>query len=215
MVFPEGKRLYINVNKRNVTGDIPMIIESDITFPLSSSFSPLLGGGNSKLINILGQLNSAVGGKGFSGQFKAMGIQVWDKTEPLTMSMTIAFYMNKIKPDGFLQVYKPSMELAKLVLPTEGEHLGVLVAPGPDFHSALAGEKKGANGKVMSLQIGKILHISSIIVTKAEPTFSAETDENGYPIWSKVSLEVKSVNTATQSMFPINDTRTTTSLLGR
>ena len=59
------------------------------------------------------------------------------------------------------------------------------------------GEKKGTGGKIISVEVGKILYLQSAVIKSAEPIFSNETDENNYPIWSKVSLDIVSVMTAT------------------
>ena len=35
---------------------------------------------------------------------------------------------------------------------------------------------------------------------RAEPTWSLETDSNGYPIWGKIALDINSLSTATTDM---------------
>lgn len=192
---PAGKKLIINVNSEPVT-DYDMIIEEDIAFSLSSDFNPLLSGGSTKIVDLIGGLVKERFGKGFTGQFKQMGIQIWEGTRPLSLKITVGFYIDKKHPDAFTQVYQPAIALAKLPLPTESAS-GNLTAPGPTLASALIGTKKGTGGKVISVEVGKILYLQSAIVKSAEPIFSNETDENNYPIWSKVSLDIISVMTAT------------------
>jgi len=199
---PIGKELRIFVNKESVV-DVPLIIETDITFPLSSQFEAIMGGGDSKLLTIFGSLSKELFGKGFSGQFKQLGARIWSKTEPLNMSLTVGFYIDKRNPDAYSQVYEPTIKLAHLTLPTDDGVGGSLVAPGPTLISAIKGEKKGEGGKFISIEIGKILRIDSAIVTKAEPTFSNEVDSYGYPIWSKINLEFGSIVSATTSMLPL------------
>jgi len=192
---PLGKELIINVNNQSVT-DKKMIIEEDIAFSLSSTFNPLLSGGNTKLVDIVGGLSKEFLGVGFTGQFKQMGIQIWEGTQPLSLKITVGFYIDKERPDAYDQVYKPTIALAKLPLPIESSS-GNLTAPGPTLASALLGTKTGKSGKIISVQVGKILYLRSALVKAAEPIFSNETDENDYPIWSKVSLDIISIMTAT------------------
>ena len=202
---PIGKTIRINVNGKSVT-EVPMIIETDITFSLASGFEPIMGGGDSKLLNIIGSFSKELFGKGGSGQFKQLGMRLWTKTEPINMSVTIGFYMDKTNPNAYEQVYKPTIQLAHLTLPEEGGLGGSLIAPGPTIWSSLSGQKTGEDGKLISIEVGKVLRLESAIVMKAEPTFSSEVDEQGgYPIWSKVSLEFGSIQTATTMMLPLND----------
>jgi hypothetical protein len=51
-----------------------------------------------------------------------------------------------------------------------------------------------------SLSIGTYFRLKKIVVEKAEPTFSIEVDERGYPIAGKISLDIKSVYIATTGM---------------
>lgn len=196
--IPVGKELRINVNTSPVT-DQKMIIEEDIAFSLSSTFNPLLSGGNTKLVDLVGGLSKELTGKGFSGQFKQMGIQVWEGTAPLSLKITVGFYLDKENPDGKTQVYEPAIALAKLPLPEEGSN-GNLIPPGPTLLSSITGSQKGKGAKIISVEVGKILYLKSAIVKAAEPIFSNETDTNDYPIWSKVSLDIMSTMTATSTI---------------
>ncbi len=202
---PVGKELRINVNTHPVTNQ-KMIIEEDIAFSLSSTFNPLLGGGNTKLVDLIGGLSKELTGFGFSGQFKQMGIQIWEGTAPLSLKITVGFYLDKEKPNGKIQVYEPAIALAKLPLPEEGE-FGNLIPPGPTILSAIKGEQTGKGGRVISVEVGKILYLKSAIVKAAEPIFSNETDEDDYPIWSKVSLDIMSTMTATTTILDDRTTR--------
>ncbi len=199
--IPLGKIL--KLNKKGgipVTGDIPMVLEEDITLSLSSSFSSLMGsGGGSKLLTLLGMASRDLLGFGFSGKFKEMGFQMWTGTDPLGFSAQVGFYMGSTNSnDAKIEVYQPALALMKLPLPDDSkmEEGGIgLIPPGPSIISVL--KPKSSIGKVISMQIGKILRINSVIVKKAEPTFSTEVDSNGYPIWARVRLDISSTVTAT------------------
>ena len=200
--IPSGKILRLNLGGTSVTGNIPIVLEEDITLSLSSNFSPLMGGGNAnKLAGILGSVSRDVLGFGFSGQFKEMGFQMWTGTDPLGFSAQVGFYMGSTNVnDAKVEVYEPAISLMKLPLPddsgSDGAGIG-LVAPGPSLLSILNKTAVSKSTKLISMQIGKIIRVNSVIVKKAEPTFSTETDSNGYPIWAKIRLDISSTVTAT------------------
>ena len=206
ITIPQGKILRLRKNKESVTGDIPIILEEDITISLNSQFSALLDSGVvNKLGTLLGGLSRDLLNFGGSGQFKQMGFQIWEKTDPVMISgINIGFYMGSTYAnDAYVEVYKPAIALMKLPLPDDSNISGSsgvrgigLVPPGPSILEALGGENV-RTGKNVSLEIGKVLRLPKVIVKKAEPTFSTETDENGYPIWCKIVLDIISLFTAT------------------
>jgi len=210
IAIPKGKKLKINRGGEPITGDIPMVIEEDITISLSSRFRPLLGGADTSFLTLLGSISKDYIGVGFSGQFGQMGFQIWEGTDPVAFTATIGFYMGTLSGDRYNnaeeEVYKPMLALMELPLPREGE-IG-LIAPGPSILTLVDGSKKAGNRDIMTLEIGNIIRIENIIVKKAEPTFSNETDENDFPIWGKIALEINSIATATVQMIrrrPLNN----------
>lgn len=202
ITIPEGKKVRLRQGGTSVTGNIPIILEEDITISLSSQFNALLDGGVvSKLGTLLGGLSRDLLNFGASGQFKEMGFQIWEKTEPIRISgLNVGFYMGSTNLNSaYEEVYLPSLALMKLPLPDDSNITGSgigLIPPGPSILEALGGENV-RTGRNISLEIGKVLRINKVIVEKAEPTFSQETDENGYPIWSKIVLDITSLFTAT------------------
>lgn len=206
MVIPAGKKIKINrtsyqddqyKSKGSVVGDVPMILEEDITFSLSSEFSPVWGGKTEGIGSIASNLAKGIFGSTVSTQFKQMGIQIWRSTDPLSFGPTVGFYADKNNFNPRIQVYEPIMELCKIPLPSEGSG-GTLVPPGPTLIDFLGDVSK--NPDMFSLSIGKILYLPQIIIKKAEPTFSTETDAEGYPIWGKVQLDIQTINIATRQM---------------
>ncbi len=232
MVIPKGKKVFIHrivdgesISIFNGINPVPvMVLNEPLTLSLSSSFEPFLQMTGNKWINELGKLaknpSSIVGSlvsdtdlsKGFSGVLLEAGYQTWVGTDPLSVNITVTFHINKTNVDAENQVYNPTIELAKLPLPTEGikkdvkvpmtqEKVGVtnLSPPGPSVVSILKTESD-AEGQLYNIKIGKILNIFPAIIKKAEPTYSIETDDNGYPIWAQVNLDIQSVAIATQEM---------------
>lgn len=200
---PKGKKLIImKDNELVVPFDIPVVIDDDITISLSSSFSPLFGGGDTKALNFIGAaLGVATEGRiELSGQFKQLGYQQWSGTDPLAFTTTISFYMGATSLNNAEEeVYVPVMALAGLALPNERAG-GVLVSPGPPPTAAIEQLPGKYKTRVVSIQIGQLLYLSSVIVKRAEPMFSKETDENGFPIWGKITLDINSLFSASVQM---------------
>jgi len=207
--IPKGKQLRIRQNNESIVGDIPLILEEDITITVSSNFSPLLAGGNTKTINLLGQLSSSFteGRVAFSGKFKQLGFQMWEGTDPIAFTASLGFYMGSTEAnDAEIEVYRPMVKLASLVLPTEGKG-GNLIGPGPSVITAIKPNQKDkiVRGRIISIEIGRVLRINNIIIKRAEPMFNNETDENGFPISGKIQLDINSVFTATVEMLTNRD----------
>ena len=206
MLIPKGKQLRIRHDNQSITGDIPLVLEEDITLSLSSNFSPLFGGGDTKALNVIGSLarEFTMGKIAFSGQFQQLGFQMWGGTDPIAFTATLGFYMGSTDANNArIEVYEPMIKLASLPLPEEGR-FGNLIGPGPAITTILGGLlgkiTENTEQRLISLEIGRILRIGSIIVKRAEPTFSNETDEFGYPISGKIQLDINSLFTATVEM---------------
>lgn len=211
IVVPKGKRIIIrNQDNEDVTG-VPMILDEPITMSLSSQFEPLLNSTNTKTLNILGGLLSDVsqGRIQGSGQFKQFGFQVWTNTDPLMTNVTVTFRVDKTDVDAEAQVYRPALALMKLPLPIEGgagnSMAGSnLIGPGPSVIATVKGATEaGVNTTTQgaySVRMGRVLYIPNAIIKKAEPTFSIETDERGFPIWAKINMDIQSSFVATQQL---------------
>lgn len=207
--IPGGKKVIItklggDSERRIPRNNIPLIIEEDITLSFSSSFSPLMGSSAVSALSAVGAVSQDVFGVGFSGVTRHMGFQVWEGSSPISFNATFGFYMGQSdnpKFDARKEVYEPTMDLVRLVLPEVGIG-GQLIPPGPSLMSLT--EDGEAEDLVqyyrLRVKIAGVLTIDNAIVTKAEPTFSNETDENGYPIWSKVAMDFQSVALANQDM---------------
>lgn len=200
---PQGKQIRIRRGTQDIAGGVPLIVEEDITLSLSSNFSPLLGGGDTKMLNAIGGIAGHLSGGrfAFSGQFKQLGFQQWGGTDPLAFSVTLGFFMGSTEAnDAKTEVYEPMIKLASLPLPEEGSG-GNLIGPGPSITEAvIPGVVEGTSNKIISLEIARILRIDSIIVKRAEPIFNNETDDKGYPISGKIQLDINSLFTASVQM---------------
>ena len=200
MIIPKGKKVTFHLNGGLLPGTegVDLLLDEDLTLNLSSQFGELVGGGTSKAFSVVGSVSRDVFNLGFSGQVKQLGFQVWQKTEPLSVSLTIAFNMIT---NAYNDVFLPVKTLIKLPLPDDGSvgDNGIgLIPPGPSILEAF-GDNSNQRGKKLSCRIGSV-RLPGIIVTQAQPTFSKETDQSGFPIYAKVVLDIRTIFTATTNL---------------
>jgi hypothetical protein len=191
--------------------EVPLILNSDVAISLSSTFSPYLAGmdvakGVSGLLSSITILRDFIG----SGSFKQMGLQTWQSTEPIGLNLEVRLAM---QTNAKREVYDPALLLMKLPLPTlAGSKTGGLIPPGPTIFSAIeetianvtdgAVQRVGGDffsrGQRYGLYIGHTIYLPSVVIKKVVPVFSSKTDENDYPIWCTLSMDIDSIYTATQ-----------------
>lgn len=207
LVIPSGMKVIIKdpEDKFIYTG----ILAEDFNFSLSSTFSPLVGSGNSKVLTMLGgATKSFTGGKaGFSGQFKQMGFQIWESTAPVVIQFTVDIHM---KTNARVDVLDKVKALVKIPLPGTGT-AGNLIPPGPSIVEALTGteapntpptasEEADPNSadSYVNIIIGGLI-LMGCIMESAEPAFSRFPDESGAPIGATVQIRASTMYTATKN----------------
>jgi hypothetical protein len=204
MIIPKGKKVTFHLNGALLPGteNAEILLEEDVTLSLNSQFGDLVSAGAPAALSVLGGVSRDVLGFGFSGQYKQLGFQVWQKTEPLSVSITVAFNM---KTNAYKDVVAPTRALIKLPLPDDAgmssDGVG-LIPPGPSILQALGSEdteNNYASGKKIACRMG-FIRLPSVIITRAEPTFSKETDQFGYPVYAKIRMEIRTIFTATTGL---------------
>ena len=204
-----------------------MILGEDLVLDVSSTFSPIMNSSSGLTTDIIGTVfgpnvsnffSKAASGTAIEAKFKEQSLQIWENTSPLSFSITIALYMlNKSET----QVMTPTRELMKLVVPLETDN-GLLLPPGPSASFALSkklekeySEKKdGFNPEekqsisetisglstfeTYQIQIGNYLFLDSVVITRAEPILSNNSDDQGKPIWAKIRLDVQTTHACTK-----------------
>ena len=221
---PEGKKVYINGDGSPIVG-VDLVLDEPITLNLASNWEPLMNktAGAAKFLSVLGNVfsDATEGRVAFSGQSPIFGYQIFTSGEPLSFNFTVTLYADKTNVNAKDQVLIPALVLAALPLPTRSKDGLLLEPPGPSILSLIKGLNIIGNlfntgeaslaqkvkdqidnlaGKIFSISIGKFLYLPMVIVPKAEPTFALETDEDGYPMWAKVNIDVKSVEIAHRQM---------------
>lgn len=205
-----GKIVTIRKNGQKIPSNYKydLTLSTELTLNFNSSFDYLLSQDNPAATALLvgSQLVSSATNSNFSftGRFKEMGYQIWKGTEPVQFTFEV---MLNMYTSGEEDVLNPAKELISLCLPSDGDssqkQFG-LVAPGPSIVAATADEKGNTlfemdPGKKYSITVGAF-YLSNVIITSVEPTFSAEVDDRGYPIWCSLKIDAKSLSTATTNI---------------
>ena len=198
---PSGKRVIIKKDGEIIAPNVKMLLDSEITLDFSSQFEELVSTSNFKFIKVISDGLQAITGMDINigSTFEQFGMQVWKSSKPISIpNLTINFFM---KTDAKTDVDDPIRELVKIPLPVKrkGDFSIGLIGPGPNIFEALDGQRKVGFAVNYSMQIGNLI-FPWVIISKAEPTFSVDTDERGYHVWGEVALDVSTVFIATQEM---------------
>jgi len=202
-----------------------IILGEDLVLNVSSTFSSLMNPSQGIISGALNKLTginkdiirTAFSGTTLEGKFASQSLQIWENTSPLSFSITVALYMDF---NAEKQVMNPTKELMKLVVPNEID--GLLLPPGPSASFTFANtvktyleeqeyDLKTINEVTSSIRekttfetykisIGKFLYLDDVIVTRAEPIISGDSDQYGMPIWSKVRLDIQTTTACTKQM---------------
>lgn len=216
MFIPRGQKLEITVDGSPIKelGGAPLILDEDITLNISSNFEDLISGGGGTLASTLSSFIKPLREQGLSGQFKQQGFQVWKGTEPIDLSFNCNLHM---KTSAKKDVFDPVMALAKFAVPGVAENKVGLIPPGPTIANAIKnlangfdvsieaaediiGDNVSRGDGTISVSVANYLELSPVIITKAVPIFSSYTDEDGYPIWAKLQIDVRTTDIANKGM---------------
>ena len=173
-----------------------LVLEEDVTLNLSTRYAPVVDVSSNVGLKVFSQLTRELAGFQVGTDFKELGFQLWEKTEPLSLSISIGLYM---KSDAASEVWNPTKELIKIPLPTElkGKAGFGLKAPGPTVLQALGVSKQSKD--LLLIQIGKMI-IYPAIITRVEPTVNKETDQYNNPISTKLRIDIQTIYTATTNL---------------
>ena len=179
-------------------------LAEDYTIGLTSEFRRLADDFHNEVteaIDIVGATaKSLSGGKvGFSSQFKQLTTQVWDHTEPASVSIGVTFDRKSNAEKDIMDIVR---NICSIPLPKETT-AGNLVPPGPSpiegiGLDALLGGKHGTNDTYINFKIGN-MKFNRYLMTKAEPTFNKYTDDSGYPISVTIAFDFISMWAATKN----------------
>jgi hypothetical protein len=184
-------------------GSVEGALAEDYTVGLTSEFRRLADDFQNEVtqaIDIAGAtVKSLSGGRaGFSSQFKQLTTQVWDHTEPASVSIGVTFNRKSNAKKDIMQIVK---DLCALPLPGEGAG-GNLIPPGPSpiegiGIDALFKGAIGTNDTYINFTIGN-MKFNRYLMVKAEPTFHKFSDDSGYSISVTIAFDFISMWAATK-----------------
>lgn len=101
-------------SNQSVTGPIPLILDDSFSLKVSSKYGELWEASPNNFMNLL---SSSFGLP--SGQFALQGVQIWQSTDPIELSITVKLEMDT---DSYRDVIAPTIALMNTSLPTKGSN---------------------------------------------------------------------------------------------
>lgn len=204
MNISPGKIVTILNKGSSITPGIQPILNEYFSLQTSQDYAELVSNTittkTAMVTNVIGGVAGLLGiNSPNSLQHRLFGMKVWRYGNSLSFNLNLSFFMGSAgKFSGFEEVYKPIMQIVAVSLPSVGLG-GFLKGPGPNIIEQI-GMAVTDETQSLSIQIGNLFLIRNIVIEQAEPTFSTEVDEDGYPIKGNVSLSINTVNIATIDM---------------
>ena len=202
----------------------PLILDDDFSIKVNSKYGELWQSTPNELMTLL------AGAFGIpSGQFTLQGVQIWQSTDPISLSFDVELQMDT---DPYEDVIVPTKDLMSLVLPKKSKitiggqtansnlKLSTLIPPGPnvqaivnliksdnkvaDVASKLL-EKFGTDSRGVYKVIVGYATFNNVIITSVEPTYSkemvySESREKYYPSSATLSISISTMEMATTDM---------------
>lgn len=164
--IPKEKLVVIKgYQNKDILGGIPLILDDEFSIKVNSKYSELWQGSSSGFMNLMAS------GFGLpSGQFALQGVQVWESTDPIEISITVKLEMDT---DPYIDVISPVITLMNKTAPSEPKNpsyasdtesdakglkklfnnlkLKTLIPPGPNLQAiwnAISGEKEVSEGAI-------------------------------------------------------------------
>lgn len=198
-----------------------LLLTNDIEIRTVNTYGSILG--EVEPNNLLNILASSFTFANFSipAQNSLQSIAIWQKTDPLTMSLEVSVPMVN---SGRRDVVEPMYQLIGYTLPSKVDDnkgiKGSLIPPGPNLAAildtvGLSSEKVGGaitaasfniikvmkSKGVIKIKVGEYLTLPDCVITGITPTFSKELDEDYFPISCTATIDIQTVEVATEQMF--------------
>lgn len=204
--------------------DKPLIMNDELSIKVNSKYGELWQSTPNEFMTLL------AGAFGVpSGQFTLQGVQIWQSTDPINISISVDLEMDT---DSYEDVIVPTKSLMSLVLPEKSEmviggkkattnlKLSTLIPPGPNVQAIVdmmkenskIGDKAskfldkfGTTSRgVYTVKVGYAT-FNNVIITSVDPTFSnemsySETKRNYFPSGASLSIEMSTMEMATTDM---------------
>ncbi len=197
--IPQYRKVEIINRSGNIVGKHPLILDEDFSIKLSSKYGQLWEGSSSTLATLMSSANVIP-----SGQFALQGAQIWQSTDPISLSFSVRLEMDS---DPYNDVVIPVLLLSQQILPSVADGYGssvlssaeeliestfniklkTLIPPGPDYKSLITMmsddiDEDSKSYYLMGSNTSKGLCRVKIgfalfdymVITSAEPSFSKE-----------------------------------------
>lgn len=222
--IPSHKLVKIYMADNTLVTSKPLILDDELSISVSSKFGELWQSSPNNFMNLL---SSSFGLP--NGQFTLQGVQIWQSTDPINISMTLDVLMDD---DPYEDVIVPTKSLMALVLPEKSKmvlgnkesknnlKLSTLIPPGPNLQGIVNSMKNNSklaskasefleNFSMGTRGVYKIIigyaTLNNVIITKCEPTYSKEmvySNSRGkfYPSSASLSVDISTMEMATTDM---------------
>lgn len=195
--------IFKNGTKTSIIKNVPLIIDDEVGFKVSSKYGEIWQGSSNSLLTLL---SSTIGTP--SGQFALQGMQIWNSTDPLKISFKVHVEMDT---DALNDVIQPVRTLMCVVLPHYADGITIeaddseltkkskeamisgnawiekhfnlklktLIPPGPNLQtilSAMSTNKDSNNINIPNTYDIKVgwAKFRNMIITSVDPTFSKD-----------------------------------------
>lgn len=217
VLFKQGGRVIPDFN------GVDFIFDDDLEFAFQSEFGAIVESKPTTLLTLLSNSVQIAGLTVPSGQFALQSMQVWQTTEPLEFDLGLKMFINE--RDGFYDIVKPAMILAKFMLPAKttngkGQPGQGLIPPGPNLqdilkaagladntaiqaalnNSVISSNKSRAYGGVLDIEIGGYWVFNNCILTAVKPTFSEAKETKYGPVSAEITITIRTSEVATTNM---------------
>jgi hypothetical protein len=130
---------------------------------------------------------------GISTKFIHQTRMSWAGTQPLQITLPLTFFA---RIDAESEVLEPCKKLQKMCLPSIGDaNIGNLIPPGPRW-KLLSGKRAG--GDNITIQIGNIIEINSVVFTNVTVSYSSILSKKGHPMKAVVNTTLMTTEVMTK-----------------
>ena len=171
------------------------IVDSELTINYETEFGSFndLVPSVENVIDVLSSVSTAGSGQigsGLLGLKNMMSVQRWQNTKPARVNVKLHFYT---KTNPAKDVAQEMQDLINLFILTKNSSGTGYDVPGislTTMKAARSGKDEfDIDGKFCSIKIPGMIFLAACMVTQAQPTYSSERTESGYPLWGILDIE--------------------------
>lgn len=120
-------------------------------------------------------------------------VQKWQNTKPPKVNVKLHFYV-KTNPKKDIGLEMQELINLHILTRSQGDKErfdvpGISLSSLKQAQSGGSDKKIALSGKFCSIKIPGILYLPVAMVTVAQPTYSTERTESGYPLWAVLDIE--------------------------